>query len=213
VPRCLFLTVLLAAGCATELDVSDHNVIFPVLRGSKQIGDYWSIVAIADQASGSDTARNSGGTIVIGGASFVGPVDADFDMTTLRLEARVRQEISPQWIGEGFFGASLSYVDVAVQSGALRASEDALEFGPHFGGRFGWRPAPRLQVYTEGSFTILFPDGLVPDFAIDVGVEYKVAGPVSVSGGWRFRELELALDDSDYDFEWSGLFLGLGLDF
>jgi hypothetical protein len=215
VTRWLPLAVWLAtaAGCATELAVQDHSVLFPAFRASRRVGEVWSIAATADYASGSDTASGSGGTFSVGGVSFTGPVAADFDMTTVRLEGRARQEWSPRWIGEGFVGVSVCYVDVTVASGNLEASEDALEVGPHFGGRIGWRPAPRLQVYAEGCFTILLPDGLVPDGAIDLGVEWNVAGPVSTFAGWRFRQLELALEGSDYDFEWSGLFLGLGFDF
>jgi len=207
-----FLSV--AAGCATELNVQDHSVFFPTARVSKAVGDVWSVDVIADYAAGSDTARGTPGTpIVIGGQSFPGLVDAEFDLTTVRLEGRARHDISPEWLVEGFFGVCLYEVDVTVSNSVARASEHQFEAGPHFGGRVGWRPTPRLQVYAEGYAVFLFPDGIVPDSEAEVGVEFKAVGPVSVLAGWRFRNLELVLEDSDYDFEWSGPFLGIGFDF
>ncbi|HEX5137911.1 MAG TPA: hypothetical protein VFY93_13120 [Planctomycetota bacterium] len=208
------MVILLAAGCATELDVKDHSVLFPTLRASKAVGDLWSVNVIADYASGSDTATGSvGRPIVIGGQSFPGAVDVDFDLTTVRIEGRARREISPEWLVEGFFGVCICEADVSVSTPSARASEHQFEAGPHVGGRIGWRPVPRLQVYAEGYGVCLFPDGIVPDAEAEVGVEFKAAGPVSVLAGWRFRNLELILEDSDYDFEWSGLFVGLGFDF
>lgn len=202
------------AGCATELNVQDHSAFFPTLRASKQVGDTWMIDVIADYAAGSDTASGSvGKPIVIGGESFAGAVDVEFDLTTVRIEGRARHEISPEWLVEGFFGVAFYDVDVTVTSVGARASEHRLEVGPEFGGRIGWRPAPRLQAYAETYIFYPFPDGVVPNGEIELGLEYKAAGPVSVLGGWRFRSLELFLADSDYDFEWSGPFLGLAFDF
>lgn len=203
-----------AAGCAQELRVEDHTVIFPTFRASKRINEDVSIDVIADYAAGSDGATGSiGNPIVIGGESFPGSVDVDFDLTTVRLEGRARHEISPYWLVDGFFGAAFYYVDVTVSSGGVRASQDEFEVGPHGGGRIGWRPAPRLQVYSEAYLTYLFPDGIVPGAAVEVGVEYQATGPMSLLAGWRWRNLELIPGGSDFDFEWSGLFLGLGFDF
>jgi hypothetical protein len=207
--------LLLAAGCAQELRVEDHSVLFPTIRASKRINETVMIDVIADYASGSDTAEGSTGRpIVIGGQSFPVPVAVDFDLTTVRVEGRAHHDISPYWLVEGFFGAAFYYVDVEVQaSPSATASQDEFEFGPEGGGRIGWRPIPRLQVYGEGYFTYLFPDGIVPGGGVEFGVEYKAAGPVSVFGGWRWRNLELFFGGSDFDFEWSGAFVGVGFDF
>jgi hypothetical protein len=215
-PACtwVLLVLPLALGCATKLDAQDHSVLFPTLRVSKRLDEHMSINLFADYAAGSDTASGSTGTpIVVGGVSFPGNVNADFDLTTVRIEARGRHDISPKLLVEGFAGAAFYYVDVTVSSGNASGHEDRFEAGPHFGGRIGWRPAPRFQVYGETYLYYPFPDGIVANGAVEVGVEYEATGPVKLLGGWRWRNLELILEDSDFDFEWSGPFLGLAFDF
>jgi len=209
-----FLPLLLVAGCATELEVQDHGTFFPTVRVSKKLSELVSVDVIADYSAGSDTASGSAGLpIVVGGQSFPGAVDVDFDMTTVRLELRTRKELEDRLLLEGFLGVVLCDVDVTVKSGTARAHEDTFEAGPHFGGRVGWLPAPRLQVYAESYIYYPFPDGIVPSGEVELGVEYRATGPMSVFGGWRFRNLEVFNADSDYDFEWSGPFLGIGFDF
>ena len=205
---------LLAGACATELDVKDDSTFFPTLRVSKKLNHIWTIDAIADYAAGTDTATGSTGTpIVIGGTSFPGAVQVDFDLTTVRVEARAHHDISDTWLIEGFLGAALYYTDVTVTAGGVRGDDTQFTGGPEFGGRLGWRPAPRLQVYAESYLTYPFPDGIVPLGEFEAGLEWKAVGPMSVFGGWRWRNLELIRNDSDFDFEWSGVFLGLGFDF
>jgi hypothetical protein len=215
-PRTGIWAVLLAAlsGCETGIEVRDSSTFFPTVRASKRLDDAWTIQGIADYGAGSGaTAGSPGQPIVIGGASFNGAVDVDFDVTTLRVEGRVREEMSDHWIIDGFFGASGYYVDVTVSDGAQSADDDRFEWGPHFGGRIGWLPTPKLQVYGEVCGFYPFPDGVVINGTVDVGVEYGAGGPFHVLGGWRFRDLDLVLDDSDWEFEWSGPFFGVGFDF
>lgn len=202
-----------AAGCTT-IDVTDNSVFFPTLRVSKRLNETWSIDAIADYGAGSDTQSvDPGQPIEIGGAVLSGNVDVDFDLTTLRIEGRARHDFSGSWLTEGFFGAGLYYVDVTATSGGVRGHDTQVEVGPLGGGRLGWRPAPRWQIYSEAYVLFLFPDTVVPVGEVEFGVEFKAAGPVSLLAGWRFRNLELIRSDSDFDFEWSGPFLGLGFDF
>lgn len=210
-----WLALLAVAGCAQQLRVEDHTTFFPTLRASKRVSEDVVIDVIADYAAGRDSAEGSvGEPIVIGDESFSGPVDVDFDLTTVRLEARARHDISPHWLVEGFGGVAFYYADVTVKAPGASASEDKFDVGPEIGGRIGWRPAPRLQVYAESYMTYLFPDGVVPCAEVEVGLEYQAAGPMSVFGGWRWRNLELLNGNgSDFDFEWSGLFVGAGFDF
>jgi hypothetical protein len=209
----LFVVLAFALGCA-ELEVEDRSVFFPTLRVSKRLDETWSLGVVGEYGAGSDTASGSVGTpIVVDGQSFSGPVDADFDLATVRLEARGRHDFSPTWFLEGFFGAVLYYVDVTVSDGTTSANEDKFEWSPHVGGRVGWRPAPRVQAYAELYMFRPIPDGIVLNGGSEVGLEYEAAGGVSVLGGWRFRNIDLILPSSNFELEWSGPFLGLAFDF
>lgn len=214
--RTAVLAGLLAAasGCATELDARDHGVIFPTLRASKKIDPIWTIDVIADYAAGSDRQTVPAGRFIeIGGTSLGGTVDIDFNLTTVRVEARAREDVGYQWLVEGFLGVAFYYVDVTATSGGARGRDDQFVAGPLAGGRFAWSAGSRLQPYAETYIMYPFPDGIVPVGEVELGVEYKAAGPMSLLGGWRFRNLELFRADSDFDFEWSGPFLGLAFDF
>jgi len=202
------------AGCVTELNVQDHGVLTPTVRVSKKLSDPWMIDVIADYSAGKDTQSIAPGRYVeVGGKTFTGSVGAEFDLTTVRIEGRARNEISPEWLVDGFVGVGFSYLDVRVTSGRESGHETDIEVGPLGGGRIGWRPVPRVQVYTEGYAMFPIPDGIVPVGEVELGIEYKAAGPVSLLGGWRFRNLDLIHSGSDFDMEWSGAFFGLAFDF
>lgn len=45
----------------------------------------------------------------IGGQALSGGADVDFDVATLRLEGRVRHEISPRWLVGPFLGLGFDF--------------------------------------------------------------------------------------------------------
>jgi hypothetical protein len=217
VGRALLGIVLLgAAGCVTDLDVKDRDVLFPTLRVSKGFAKRWYIDLTVDYGEGSDSEQvTSAGPIEFGGSTFsAGAVDVDFSLLATMLAARANFRPSEQWDLNVFFGAVVCYTDVTVTNGVQTAHDTTTSIGPLVGGQFGYCPHERIQLYARPFLSIGGAHGDYVGLAgVDLGAQFRIAGPVRALAGWRLWQYEEQRSMSDLECEYSGPFLGLSFEF
>lgn len=74
-----------------------------------------------------------------------------------------------------------------------------------------YKPIPTLHLFAEAAYSPGLDLGEMTE--AEIGVKFFPLGMFSVSGGYRFLQLDLEDEDDRLDLELSGVFLGAGLSF
>jgi len=237
---------LLAFGCASDgdkLEADDRGVFFPTLRASFDVdrqgpasfkrgpAEYsmsWdaSIDAEVSRGEGETTDRvDSGDEIRIGDLRIDGPADLEIDhsiaLASVAFAATLRSQRG--LLLRGFAGVGYSRLDLDIDTGAQKQSEEISAVGPMIGGRIGWYAGPTLGVYAQASQRIGFPSefqSVIID-QLELGFEIFPTTGLALFAAWRGLSYEgdgggdhwHHGHDSDLDLDLSGPVAGLSLSF